>query len=238
MPAASTTAASGLADENRPPPPTPGSRKRGAARDLFEEMHRPRLNPLAPLVAAGVPSATATPGPSPRRILGPSSRASPNITTAARQHRRGCARPSTPARSSFSFYSASPETSAAAIDSWAAAPCPRPVPFSELRTSPPGITEGPGRPPNPFCFQGLASALPDRRRAKIPAAVVKPAPPPPARKVVVVKKGAAVMGGSKAAGKQEDVQKLRILHNRYMQYRFLNAQAEAVAITKKAVAEV
>ena len=82
-------------------------------------------------------------------------------------------------------------------------------------------------------------ALPDRRQAKTPAAVVKHALlPPPARKVVVVKKGAAVMGGGKAAGKQEDVHKLRILENRYMQYRFLNAQAEAMAITKKAVAEV
>ena len=124
---------------------------------------------------------------------------------AARGQRKGCARPSTPARTSFSFYSASPETSAAAIDSRAAAPCPRLVPFPELKTSPPGITEGPGRPPNPFCFQDLASALPvpDRRRqAKIPAAVVKPAPPP-ARKVVVVKKGA------------EDVHKLRILDNCY-----------------------
>lgn len=47
-----------------------------------------------------------------------------------------------------------------------------------------------------------------------------------------------MIGGSKAAGKQEDVHKLRILDNCYMQYRFLNAQAEAVAITKDAVAEV
>ncbi|KAG0548557.1 hypothetical protein BDA96_01G176500 [Sorghum bicolor] len=204
-------------------------------------MHRPRLNPPTPLAAAGVPGATATPGPGPRRILCPSSRASPNITTAGHHHqhrRRGCVRPSTPARTSFSFYSASPETSAAAIDSRAATPCPRPVPFLEPRTSPPGTTEGPGIPPNPFCFQALALALPDRRQAKTPAAVVKHALlPPPARKVVVVKKGAAVMGGGKAAGKQEDVHKLRILENRYMQYRFLNAQAEAMAITKKAVAE-
>lgn len=68
---------------------------------------------------------------------------------------------------------------------------------------------------------------------------MKPAPVPvPARKKVLAKKGAAAaMGGSKDAGKQEDVHRLRILDNCYMQYRFLNAHAEAAAIAKKDVAE-
>ncbi|ONM07268.1 QWRF motif-containing protein 6 [Zea mays] len=150
-------------------------------------------------------------------------------------------RPSTRVRTSFTIYSASHETSAAAIDSRPAASCPRHVPFPELRTSPPWTrtTEGPGRPPNPFCFQALASALPDRQAKTPPPAAVKPAPVPvPARKKVLAKKGAAAaMGGSKDAGKQEDVHRLRILDNCYMQYRFLNAHAEAAAIAKKDVAE-
>jgi hypothetical protein len=53
----------------------------------------------------------------------------------------------------------------------------------------------------------------------------------------VVKKG-AVIGGNKGVGKQEDVHQLRILENSCMQYRFLNARAEAVAMAKNAAAEV
>jgi len=53
----------------------------------------------------------------------------------------------------------------------------------------------------------------------------------------MVRKGVA-MEGNKAAGKQEDVHRLRVLDNGYMQYRFLNACAEAVAVAKNAAAEV
>lgn len=62
-------------------------------------------------------------------------------------------------------------------------------------------------------------------------------PQPPARKIVVVKKG-VMMGGNKAASKQEDVHQLRILGNHHVQYRFLNALAEAMAMAKSVAAEV
>jgi hypothetical protein len=65
---------------------------------------------------------------------------------------------------------------------------------------------------------------------------VKP-PQPPARKIAVLKNG-AVMGGSKTAWKQEDVHRLRIMYNNHVQYRFLNAQAEAVAMAKNSAAQV
>ncbi|RCV41874.1 hypothetical protein SETIT_9G169500v2 [Setaria italica] len=229
----------GLADENRPPP-TPGSRKRGAAPDLFEAMHRPRQgpspNPPARPLAAGASRATAT--PSPRRTILRPSKASANVATPALQDRRGCARPSTPApRTSFSFRSASSETSlasTAAIDFGVpASSCPRRTSCSEVRSSL-QTTEGSRRPQNSFCFRALDSALSDCQPT-LPQALVKP-PQPPARKIVVVKKG-AMMGGNKAASKQEDVHQLRILDNHHVQYRFLNALAEAMAMAKSVAAE-
>ncbi|KAG2536631.1 lysine-rich arabinogalactan protein 19-like [Panicum virgatum] len=92
----------GLVDENRPPP-TLGSRKRkrkrGAAPDLFNAMHRPLPGPeglnTPYRLAAGASRATVT--PSTRRILRPS-KTSANVAAAALQDRRGCARPSMPAR--------------------------------------------------------------------------------------------------------------------------------------------
>ncbi|XP_025794411.1 protein ENDOSPERM DEFECTIVE 1-like isoform X2 [Panicum hallii] len=226
----------GLFDENRLPP-TPGSRKRGAAPGLFDAMHRPRpgpegLNPPARL-AAGASRATAT--PSPRRILRPS-KTSANVAAATLQDRRGCTRPSTPARASFSFCGASPEPShvpAVAIDFCAPASCPRRAPCSEVGSSL-QMTEGSRRPQNPFCFGALDAAL-SECKPTLPKAPVKPPQPPPARKAVV-KKG-AVIGGNKGVGKQEDVHQLRILENSCMQYRFLNARAEAVAMAKNAAAE-
>ncbi|CAN6282258.1 unnamed protein product [Urochloa humidicola] len=227
----------GLAtDENRPPP-TPGSRKRGAAPDLFDAMHRPcpGLNPPATPLASGASRAAARPAtPTPRRSVLRPSRASANVTTPALQdRRRGCARPSTPARASFSFRSASPETPRApstAINFCAPATRLRRAPCSEVRSSL-QLTQGFRRPQDPFCFRALDSALSDCQPT-LPQALVKP----PVPKVVVIKKG-AVVGGDKAAGKQEDVHQLRSLDNCYMQYRFLNAQAEAVAMVKSAVAE-
>ncbi|OEL30897.1 Protein ENDOSPERM DEFECTIVE 1 [Dichanthelium oligosanthes] len=225
----------GLANENRPPP-TPGSRKRGAAPDLFDAMHRlrpgPSLNPPAPLPAS-VSRATAT--PSPRRILRPS-KASANVATSALQDRRGCARPLTPARTSFSFRRASsgtPLAPAAGMVFGTPSSCPRRAPCSEVR-SPLQMTEGSRRKQNPFYFRALDSALSDCQPT-LPQALVKP-PQPPARKVVVVKKG-AVVGGNKDTGKQEDVHQLRILDNSYVQYRFLNARAEAVAMAKNVTTE-
>ncbi|CAN6287537.1 unnamed protein product [Urochloa humidicola] len=230
------------ADENRPPP-TPGSRKRGAAPDLLDAMHRPRpgpgLNPPATPRASGASRAAAAPSPM-RSVLRPSSKASANVATPALQdRRRGCARPSSPARTSFNFSlrSASPETPRAAsvaIDDFRApASCHRRAPCSQVRSSL-QMTEGSRRPQDPFCFRALDSALSDCQPT-LPQALVKPLQPP-ARKVVVINKG-AVMGGDKAAGKQEDVHQLQILDNCYVQYRFSNARAEAVAMAKSAAAE-
>ncbi|CAL4943201.1 unnamed protein product [Urochloa decumbens] len=227
------------ADENRPPP-TPGSRKRGGAPDLFDAMHRPRpgpgLNPPATPLAPGASRAAATPTTSRRSVLRPS-RASANETTPALQDRRsGCARPSTPARASFSSRSASPETprapSSASINFCAPASCLRRAPCSEVRSSL-QVSLGTRRPRDPFCFRALNSALSDCQPT-VPQALVKPPQPP--GKVVVVKKG-ALMGGDKAAGKQEDMHQLRIMDSCYMQYRFLNARGEAVAVAKSTAAE-
>jgi hypothetical protein len=44
--------------------------------------------------------------------------------------------------------------------------------------------------------------------------------------------------GRKALTQQEEVQLLRILHNRWLQWRFVNARAEAVTSAQKAAAEV
>ncbi|CAL4926212.1 unnamed protein product [Urochloa decumbens] len=227
------------ADENRPPP-TPGSRKRGPAPDLFDAMVRPRpvpgLNPPATPRASGASRAAATATPR-RSVLRPS-RASANETTPALQDRRsGCARPSTPARASFNFRSASPETprvpSSASINFCAPASCLRRAPGSEVRSSL-QLALGSQRPQDPFCFRALDSALSDCQPT-LSQALVKP-PQPPAWKVVAIKKG-AVAGGDKSAAKQEDAYKLRILDNCYMHYRFLNAQAEAVAMAKSAASE-
>ncbi|CAN6298566.1 unnamed protein product [Urochloa humidicola] len=224
------------ADENRPPP-TPGSRKRGATPDLFDAMHRPRPgpgpNPPATPRASGASRAAARPAtPTPRRSVLRPSRASANVTTPAPQDcRRGCVRPSTPTRASFSFRSASPETPRApstVINFCAPASSLRCAPCSEVRSSL-QLSEGFRRPQDPFCFRALDSALSDCQPT-LPQALVK-LPQPPARKVVVVKKG-----GDKAAWKQ-DVHQLRILDNCYMQYRFLNARAEAVAMAKSPAAE-
>jgi len=46
------------------------------------------------------------------------------------------------------------------------------------------------------------------------------------------------VGGRKVAGKQEDVHQLRLMDNSYLQYRFLNARAEAAGKAKAAAAEV
>jgi hypothetical protein len=51
-------------------------------------------------------------------------------------------------------------------------------------------------------------------------------------------KKAALVGGRKVAGKQEDVHQLRMMDNCHVQYRFLNARAEAVAKAKASAAQV
>lgn len=64
-----------------------------------------------------------------------------------------------------------------------------------------------------------------------------PRPPQPHGTKIAELKKASVVGGRKVAGKQEDVHQLRLLDNRYVQYRFLSARAEAAAKVKAAAAE-
>jgi hypothetical protein len=63
-------------------------------------------------------------------------------------------------------------------------------------------------------------------------------PPHPQGPKAAELKKAAIIGGRKVAGKQEDVHQLRLLDNRYLQHRFINARAEAAAKAKAAAAEV
>jgi hypothetical protein len=63
-------------------------------------------------------------------------------------------------------------------------------------------------------------------------------PPQPQGPKVADLKKAAILGGRKVAGKQEDVHLLRLMDNSYLQYRFLNARAEAAGKAKAAAAEV
>ena len=62
-------------------------------------------------------------------------------------------------------------------------------------------------------------------------------PQPHGAKIAELKK-AVVLGGRKVVGKQEHVHQLRLLDNRHVQYRFMNARAEAVAKAKSTAAEV
>jgi hypothetical protein len=48
----------------------------------------------------------------------------------------------------------------------------------------------------------------------------------------------ALVGGRKVSGKQEDVHQLRLMDNRHLQYRFLNARADVAAKAKTSVTVV
>jgi hypothetical protein len=63
-------------------------------------------------------------------------------------------------------------------------------------------------------------------------------PPQPQGPKATDLKKAATVGGRKAVGKQEDVHQLRLMDNSYLQYRLLNARAEAAGKAKAAAAEV
>jgi len=63
-------------------------------------------------------------------------------------------------------------------------------------------------------------------------------PPQPQGPKAADLKKATIVGGRKVAGKQEDVHQLRLMDNSYLQYRFLNARAEAAGKAKAAAAEV
>jgi hypothetical protein len=96
---------------------------------------------------------------------------------------------------------------------------------------------GSSRASNPLCNRSLNSALSisTATAGKLTAAGRPPQPQGP--KAADLKK-AAIVGGRKVAGKQEDVHQLRLMDNSYLQYRFLNARAEAAGRAKAAAAEV
>ncbi|CAD6262356.1 unnamed protein product [Miscanthus lutarioriparius] len=106
---------------------------------------------------------------------------------------------------------------------------------SELRSSVPE-SGGSSRASNPLCYRSLNSALSisTAMAGKLTAAGRPPQPQGP--KAADLKK-AAIVGGRKVAGKQEDVHQLRLMDNSYLQYRFLNARAEAAGKAKAAAAE-
>ncbi|KAE8813547.1 protein ENDOSPERM DEFECTIVE 1-like [Hordeum vulgare] len=248
-PRAHTRVATPFANENQPPPVPPSTRRR-AVQKLFGE--------IAPNPRASVSSSSsAAAGAPPPRLL-PRASSGPAPSTG----RRGYPRPPTPARASSCSSAADDAASCSSTDtsstltdfsepdgiSLAAAPCESPPLLgpascrggrlsSELRSSVPesgGSTRGAAIP---LCHRSLNSAL---SSCPAPAAKVMAAPRPPqphGTKLAEMKK-AAVVGGRKVAGKQEDVHQLRLLNNRYVQYRLLNARAAEAAKAKAAAAEV
>ncbi|XP_044945798.1 protein ENDOSPERM DEFECTIVE 1-like [Hordeum vulgare subsp. vulgare] len=247
-PRAHTRVATPFANENQPPPVPPSTRRR-AVQKLFGE--------IAPNPRASVSSSSsAAAGAPPPRLL-PRASSGPAPSTG----RRGYPRPPTPARASSCSSAADDAASCSSTDtsstltdfsepdgiSLAAAPCESPPLLgpascrggrlsSELRSSVPesgGSTRGAAIP---LCHRSLNSAL---SSCPAPAAKVMAAPRPPqphGTKLAEMKK-AAVVGGRKVAGKQEDVHQLRLLNNRYVQYRLLNARAAEAAKAKAAAAE-
>uniref|UniRef100_A0A0A8Z398 Uncharacterized protein n=1 Tax=Arundo donax TaxID=35708 RepID=A0A0A8Z398_ARUDO len=94
---------------------------------------------------------------------------------------------------------------------------------------------GSARASNPLCYRSLNSTLSISTAAVgKPSAAARP-PHPQGAKAAELKK--VIVGGRKVVAKQEDVHQLRLLDNCYVQYRFLNARAEAVAKAKIATME-
>lgn len=106
---------------------------------------------------------------------------------------------------------------------------------SELRSLVPE-SGGSLRASNPLCYRSLNSAL---SISMVMAGKPTPAgrPPQPQGPKTTDLKKAATVGGRKAVGKQEDVHQLRLMGNSYLQYRLLNARAEAAGKAKAAAAE-
>nr|ACG30514.1 hypothetical protein [Zea mays] len=246
-----------FANENHPPPPPPPTgtvARRRAVQKLFEEIGAG--NPRASVSSNSSAVPAATPRPLPRSTSGP----------AAPTARRGYPRLPTPARagscpasgavdSDTASCCSSSDTSSTATDlseadralgMAPAAPCESPPLLgpascrggrlsSELCSSVPE-SGGSSRASNPLCYRSLNSALSisTAMAGKLTAAGRPPQPQGP--KVADLKK-AAILGGRKVAGKQEDVHLLRLMDNSYLQYRFLNARAEAAGKAQAAAAE-
>ncbi|KAM0826887.1 hypothetical protein ACQ4PT_068556 [Festuca glaucescens] len=247
-PRAHTRVATPFANENQPPIPPPTVSRRRAVQKLFGEIGA-GANPRASVSSSAAGAATP-------RFL-PRSTSGPPPSTA----RRGYPRPPTPAARASSCPSAtddaasccSSDTSSTLTDfsepdgvTVSAAPCESPPLLgpascrggrlsSELRSSVPE-SGGSTRGAIPLCHRSLNSAL---TSCQAPPGKVLAAPRPPqphGAKVAELKK-AALIGGRKIARKQEDVHQLRMMDNCHVQYRFLNARAEAVTKAKAAAAQ-
>uniref|UniRef100_A0A0A9D217 Uncharacterized protein n=1 Tax=Arundo donax TaxID=35708 RepID=A0A0A9D217_ARUDO len=203
-------------------------------------------------------SSAATPRPLPRTSSGPAAstarRGYPSLPTPARAGSCPAATHASNAADSdvasccSSFDTASTVTDFSEADGLGvapAAPCESPPLLgpascrtgrlsSELWASVPE-SGGSARASNPLSYRSLNSALSiSTAAAGKPSAAARP-PQPQGPKAAELKK--AIVGGRKVVGKQEDVHQLRLLENCYVQYRFLNARAEAAAKAKTAAAE-
>ncbi|AQK46039.1 Putative DUF566 domain containing family protein [Zea mays] len=244
-----------FANENHPPPPPKGTvARRRAVQKLFDETGAG--NPRASVGSNSADVLEATPRPLLRSTRGP----------VAPTARRGYPRLPTPARAGSCPTSAAVESDASsccfssdtsststdfseadgALGMAPAAPCESPTLLgpascrggrlsSELRSSVPE-SGGSSRASNPLCYRSLNSALSiSMAMAGKPTPAGRP-PQPQGPKATDLKK-AATVGGRKAVGKQEDVHQLRLMDNSYLQYRLLNARAEAAGKAKAAAAE-
>ncbi|CAN6173846.1 unnamed protein product [Urochloa humidicola] len=250
-----------FANENHPPPPplpTGTVARRRAVQKLFDETGA--CNPRASVGSnSSGASAAPTPRPLPRSASGPAAntvrRGYPRLPTPARAGSCPSASSAAAADSDAASCCSSSDTASTATDFSEAdgglgvapaAPCESPPLLgpascrggrlsSELRSSVPE-SGGFSRASNPLCHRSLNSALSVSTTATGKLMTAARPPQPQGAKAAELKK-AAIVGGRKVAGKQEDVHQLRLLDNRYLQHRFLNARAEAAAKAKAAAAE-
>ncbi|XP_066307607.1 protein ENDOSPERM DEFECTIVE 1-like [Miscanthus floridulus] len=250
-------AATPFANENHPPPPPPPTgtvARRRAVQKLFEETGAGNLRASVGSNSSAV--SAATPRQLPRSTSGPAAptarRGYPRLPTPARA---GSCPASAAVESDTASCCSSSDTSSTATDLSEAdralgmAPalsCESPPLLgpascrggrlsSELRSSVPE-SGGSSRTSNPLCYRSLnlALSISTAMTGKLTAAGRPPQPQGP--KAADLKR-AAIVGGRKVAGKQEDVHQLRLMDNSYLQYRFLNARAEAAGKAKAAAAE-
>nr|XP_010928987.1 protein ENDOSPERM DEFECTIVE 1 [Elaeis guineensis] len=95
------------------------------------------------------------------------------------------------------------------------------------------------RASNPLCYRSLNMALsscpqhPSSLNKSLNRSLVplKPPQPPTTKFTMELKKG------RKVSGRQEDVHMLRLLHNQYLQWRFVNAKAQATVQARRIAAE-
>ncbi|KAL6600284.1 hypothetical protein ACP70R_045084 [Stipagrostis hirtigluma subsp. patula] len=254
-----------FANENCPPPPPPPTgtvARRRAVQKLFDETGtgnpRASVSSVASSSSSVSSAAAATPRPLPRSTSGPAAstarRGYPRLPTPARAGSCPSA-PAAAAPADDSSCCCSSDTASTVTDFpeaevlgvVAAAPCESPPLLgpascrggrlsSELRASVPESGAF-ARASNPLCYRSLNSALSISTGTTGKAAAAARPPQPQGMKAGELKKATTIVGGRKVAGKQEDVHQLRLMDNCYLQYRFLNARAEAAAKAKTTAAK-